>query len=533
MLIAGRPHTFRIASTHFGLWLAKVYYDATGRTPGANALSDAKTMLKGRAHFGGPELRAHVRMAEHEGRSYIDLGGSDGRIVEIDADGWRVLDHPPVRFWRPSGLLPLPEPLTGGNVNELWDFVNVAEGDRPLVLGWIVFAMRPTGPFPIYIFNGEQGSGKSTTSRVLRALIDPNKSSIRAEPRDPRDLVIAAANGWVVAFDNLSGVQPSLSDALCRLATGGGIATRTLYTDTDETILDVQRPAILNGISDLTNRSDLLDRAILSTLPRIAETHRETESEFWQRFEERRPYIFGAFLDALSTGLRRQSSVLLAGRPRMADFAVFATAAEPSLGLADGEFMAAYEGNRMAAHEAALDGSQVAQELLRFLDRLGPAGFSGEPSELLRILNQGRSDNRAPAGWPLGPRHLTSVLSRLAPNLRAVGIEVITGHDAGRAHGGRRRIVVRKVGEATVTTVTNAIPKPLQPELRLVAPQPFDVNRHPDEIDRHRPSPPSRDVELNGDPGGGGDGTDPVPDQAWAPPDAHLGASGDLEAALP
>ena len=60
--------------------------------------------------------------------------------------------------------------------------------------------------------------------------------------------MIAATNGWVVALDNLSHLSTWLSDALCRLATGGGFSTRELYTHDEEKLFDAQRPVILNGI---------------------------------------------------------------------------------------------------------------------------------------------------------------------------------------------------------------------------------------------------------------------------------------------
>ncbi len=532
--IDGHGRTLKLSSRQFKLWLSREFFDSVGRAPGETALRGAAQTLEGQALFEGPEIQVHVRVARAGSHVYIDLGSPDGRAVELGPDDWKVVDEPPVRFWRPHGTLPLPEPLRGGNVDELWGFLNVADADRPLVLGWIVFAFRPTGPYPVLIFSGEQGSGKSTASRVVRALLDPNMAPIRAEPREQRDLVIAAANSWALAFDNLSGVHPWLSDALCRLATGGGYATRTNYTDTDETILNVQRPVILNGISDLATRSDLLDRAVLINLPRITETARATESVFWQRFQERLPYILGALLDAFSTALRRAPEVRLPSRPRMADFAEFATAAEPGLGLADGVFMTAYEGNRMVAHETALEGSPVAQALLAYLDEVGPGGIDAEPDHLRLALESRRGFGRVPQGWPASPRGLSGILFRLAPNFRAIGVEVVVGGAALRTHGGRRRILVRKIdGSTTVTTVTSTTEQPLQPELELVALEPADDNRHPDENDRHQPSPLPRAVEENGDHGDGGDGTDPVRDRAWVPPDAHLGASGDLEAALP
>src|SRR5438067_13817378 len=85
---------------------------------------------------------------------------------------------------------------------------------------------------------------------MLRALVDPRTPGLRAEPHDARDLAIAARGSWIVAYDNVSRVLPWLSNALCRLATGGGFATRELYSDFDEALFDALRPSILTGIAD-------------------------------------------------------------------------------------------------------------------------------------------------------------------------------------------------------------------------------------------------------------------------------------------
>jgi len=74
-------------------------------------------------------------------------------------------------------------------------------------------------------------------------------------------------NGKSAAFDNLSGLPNWLSDALCRLASGGSFAVRQLYTDHEEVLFESTRPIFLNGIDDVVSRPDLGDRAIFLTLP--------------------------------------------------------------------------------------------------------------------------------------------------------------------------------------------------------------------------------------------------------------------------
>lgn len=265
--------------------------------------------------------------------------------MEIDARGWQVIDNPSVRFRRAAGMKPLPIPVAGGSVEMLHPFLNLkSDADFVLVITWMLAVLRDRGPYPVIVLSGEQGSAKSTFCAILRSLLDPNTAPLRALPRDDRDLFIAASNAHVIAFDNLSGLPAWISDTLCRLAAGGGFAVRQLYTDEDEVLFDAARPIILNGIEDIVTRPDLADRAILLTLEPIPEKRRRPEKELWAAFEVDRPRILGALLDAVAEGLKRLPETRLERLPRMADFALWATACETVLWRA-GTFWEAYRGN--------------------------------------------------------------------------------------------------------------------------------------------------------------------------------------------
>src|SRR6516162_10653293 len=175
-----------------------------------------------------------------------------------------------------------------------------------------------------------------TSAKILRTSVDPNTLALRTLPRDERDLHIAATNAWVVGYDNLSFLLDWISDTLCRLSTGGGFGTRQLYTDQDEVLFDAIRPSLLNGIEEVVTRPDLADRAIFLTLAPIPEDKRRPESELWAAFNADRPRILGALLDAVAMGLRQLPEIRLERLPRMADFAIWATACETALRRRDG-----------------------------------------------------------------------------------------------------------------------------------------------------------------------------------------------------
>jgi hypothetical protein len=303
--VDGHHETYPIRSKGFRRWLLKSYFDQTNGSPNAEAQAAAINMLGALAQFKGEERKTFIRVGEHRDKLYLDLSTPNWQIVELGADGWRIIpsEDCPVRFRRAHGMQALSAPARGGSIKELREFVNVAtDADFQLLTAALVSYYRARGPYPVLIFAGEQGTAKSTNTTVLRLLIDPNMAPLRSQPRDEQELAIAANNSWVVALNNLSSIPPWLSDTICRLATGGGFGKRELYTDSDEVIFDAQRPVILNGIDDLTTRGDLLDRAIILELPRIAEDKRLTEEEFYRRFHETRPRILGALLDAVSGG---------------------------------------------------------------------------------------------------------------------------------------------------------------------------------------------------------------------------------------
>jgi hypothetical protein len=284
--VDGHREHWPLKVKRFRRWLSERYHAEHETTPSSQAVQDAMGVLAGRALFHGKEHQVYTRLAGQEGRIYLDLGDEAWRAIEITATGWQVITNPPVKFRRARGMLRLPIPVAGGTLDDLRRLANVSsEHDWRLLVSWLLAALRPTGPYPILVLHGEQGSAKSTTARLLRGLVDPSTAPLRAEPREARDLMIAATNSWTIALDNLSHLQPWLSDNLCRLATGGGFATRELYADGEEVIFDAQRPVIVTGIEELATRGDLLDRAMLVYLPAIAEDARKPEAEVWHDFE--------------------------------------------------------------------------------------------------------------------------------------------------------------------------------------------------------------------------------------------------------
>ena len=434
--INGHRETWPIRAKGFRRWLARRFFEATRGAPSSEALQSALNVIEAKAHFDAPERIVHVRVGGLDGKLYLDVGDEAWRAVEIDAAGWRVIDNPPVRFRRAAGMKPLAIPVPGGSVATLRSFLNVqSDADFVLVVAWGLAVLRNRGPYPVIVLSGEQGSAKSTFSSILRALLDPNTAPLRALPREDRDLFIAASNGHVLAFDNVSGLPAWISDTLCRLATGGGFAVRQLYTDQDEVLFDAARPVILNGIEDIVTRPDLADRAVFLTLEPIPEERRRPEAELWASFEIERPRILGVLLDAVVEGLKRLPETRLTRLPRMADFALWATACETAL-WSPGTFWTAYCGNRDETVEDVIDADPIAATVRALMAT--QTEWTGTASDLLGALGEMAGERVAKAKtWPDSPRALAGRMRRAATFLRKIGIEIAFDRE-GRA---RTRII--------------------------------------------------------------------------------------------
>jgi len=403
--------------------LAKRFYEEYEKAIGSDALSSAVNVIEAKALFDGEEHEIHVRVAKHDGNVYVDLCDDDWRVVEVTPNGWQVIDKPPVKFLRSRGMLSLPEPERGGTIEELRNLLNVDDASWVLLVAWLIGSLHPDGPFAILALVAEQGAGKSTVARLLRALIDPNSAPLRAEPRNGHDLMIAANNSRCLSFDNLSRVPSWLSDALCRLSTGGGYATRELYSNLDEVIFDLQRPVLLTSIEEVATRSDLLERCLIVSLPTIPEHSRRPEAELIEAFEKARPRILGAILNAIAGALRDLPDTKLSDLPRMADFALWVTAAEKALEWTPGTFLSAYRGNRESANDLALESSPVGQPVLDLLQETGE--WCGTSGELLEAIEARVNDQtKRQKSWPKSPRSMSGHLKRLSPNLRAAGWDV-------------------------------------------------------------------------------------------------------------
>ncbi len=416
----------RLNSAEFRRWLITGFLGRHRRSPGRSAVDEAVATLDALAVCQGPQHPTFLRVARLADAICIDLGDATWDAVVVNPDGWRV-GPSPVRFVRPAPLGPLPRPVPGGSVELLRRHVNVPPEDFPLVVGSVLDALKGHGPYLASVVVGEQGAAKSTLCRVIKKLLDPapeGTDELDKVPPDERELGIAGNAGFVLAYDNISTLPQWLSDAFCRVSTGGSIKARRLHTDSEQVVFSVCRPLVLNGIAEFATSADLLSRAVLITAEWIPEDERVDEAAFWERFLADRPAILGAVYDALAQGLRSHRGVRLARKPRMAGTATWLAACLPALGWCYDDWLVPYSASQEAATDIGLETSPVGTAVFRWWQTENAfqpwAGTATELAGLVRPF----CDEAQLRYWPVNPKTFADRLRRVIPCLRSRRVRV-------------------------------------------------------------------------------------------------------------
>jgi hypothetical protein len=238
-------------------------------------------------------------------------------------------------------------------------------------------------------------------------------------PDSEQNLMIQAKDYYLLVFDNVSGMKADISDALCVLSTGGGMTFRKLYTDADRQVFNNVRPFIINGIGEFVHRPDLIERALLLSLPSMPEGARKTEARIWAEFNAALPGILGNLFDIAAVALKSRVSLEAPTTIRMADAAAWLAAAEPGTGLGNGAFLLAIEESQMRSVIDRISENPTVILIERTIER---SPFRGRVSELHEQLSHG--DWMLGRSLPKTPQHLSKELARLKPAMAKIGIHV-------------------------------------------------------------------------------------------------------------
>lgn len=397
--------------------LGRLFYRQTGKPPSQNALTEAIAVLEAEAEFAGEPQELFLRAARpNPDEIFIDVGDTDEHIIQVTPAGWTVLDancDVPVLFRRTNLTAPLPIPEVGGDLEQLWAFVNMPdENDRQVLRGFLVAAHVLVGlPCPILAMLGEQGTAKTSSARRVFSLIDPTSAPVRRPPRDPDSYIHAVHSSRSTIFDNLSSIVHWMSDAMCRTVTGDADVNRTLYSDGDAFVIKMQGVLGFTGIDVGSLNGDLAERAVWGNLGVITAAERKSEGELNAAWNKAYPSMLGGLLDLVVMTLQKLPEVHLEEKPRMADFAEVLAALDLATGSTGLEF---YTLSQETVSTAIVE----TDDFLVALAEAVTGRWEGTGSDLHRLLKMPESADVK--YWPKA-RGIDGALKRRAPDLRKAG----------------------------------------------------------------------------------------------------------------
>jgi hypothetical protein len=416
---AGLRQVYSIGSKSFSDLVASKYFASKKSALSEASLKSALSTLSGKAVYDGKCVEIFTRIAKTEEGYWLDLCNDAWEAVLVTKAGWKVLSGSSIPlFNRSNSMLAIPTPIAGGSLDPLWDLVNIPPEDRLIVVAWLLECLRADTPHVVMEFVGEQGSAKSTTQKLLKMLIDPNIANLRAAPKKVEDVWISATNSHLSSFENISYLAQEYQDALCVIATGGAHATRTLYTNKEESIIELCKPIILNGITVNVTAQDLLDRSLHIELPPVKTRlqSRDVEVAFALQYAQ----FVGALLDQFVAALNVLDTIVIADedKPRMVDFAYLGEAVFQANGFPDGTFIDRYKLMRQKGVYRTIESLPIGLALLTYL-QINPEGWSGKLIELLAHLGAHKPSGET--NWPKSAKGMGDALRRLSPALRTLG----------------------------------------------------------------------------------------------------------------
>jgi hypothetical protein len=415
--------TLSLDSRDAEMWLRSISEPSVGATIRKETVRGALDALTARAWSAG-EYRLHNRCARHDGAIWVDLDGR--RAARVTSEGWQVIEDPPILFRTFAHHRPLPMPARGGRIKDVFPFVNLQNGTaKVLFASYLGCAFVPDIAMPMLVVHGTQGTAKTTLLKVLKRLIDPDTVEVSGQLGDLGELARAASQNRVLFYDNLSSMTAATSDALCRIVTGEGFTRRALYTDDTDYAAGCQAMLGVSSITQVSERSDLLDRSLILGLSPILPGDRRPESAFWEAFEAARPGILAGMLDTLASMMEIEPRLGITPLPRMADYARWGEAAAQAVGAPPNRFLKAYQDNVDQQNQTALDADPVAQAILALMTN--KPQWEGNASQLLlslRISAREQNIDTERRSWPRDGSGLSKRIRAIEPNLASVGIDV-------------------------------------------------------------------------------------------------------------
>lgn len=275
---------------------------------------------KNRLYFRVSNSRLGILSAKE--LSYAD-NGTDGVIFKTN--NWSA-DLPEVQPEQTADLFL-------DFIGNIWfsDLPNYSvKAQRFMTMNWFLYSIieSQSTARPILVYEGERGTGKTSTLLAFGKLLFGSNYSADEVPHDIRDFHSSLLNNEFIIIDNFDERAPDqFIDQLTRLTTGGGINRRPLYKDVGaEPIREIVKCSIaITTRTAVFNRDDLVDRSIPCRLINKKDDI-NMRVELHKHVESNRDKYWASLLSYLQTvlaNLTENKGMEFKSRFRMVDFERF------------------------------------------------------------------------------------------------------------------------------------------------------------------------------------------------------------------
>ena len=286
--------------------IRQVLKSATSKMPPKTFLDNTKAQLRIDARNANRQITVFQRVARDGGAHIIDLGDPAGQIVRVENGSWQVTANTGIAFLRGRGYGALPVPIRPSCPSEALKLLcrwalrcGVPQHRALMMIVALVTWLRTGNAYPLLLFYGPPGSGKSVAARFCLLLIDPPISlALPNVGQDISDIAAAAQQRHVVSFDNASKLSGAFQDVLCTCATGGEIMNRRYYKQGESIVLPIHRPVLITAVQPVVSRPDLMSRTIPIEFAQLSA--RKAESALLEDFLNQRPMLLGALIELLA-----------------------------------------------------------------------------------------------------------------------------------------------------------------------------------------------------------------------------------------
>lgn len=324
----GKKEEMAIESKKFQSIIASYYFTLCNEVVPVGMIKNCIMSFQGAKLIELDEIEQKTRLLKNKNEKvlYVDKADKHYSYYKITEDGWSVEENGQKLFLRNPNQGEMPTPnRKNADIEKVFEFCRIPSSMKKIFIAYMVSCFIPTIKHPCLVLEGEKGTGKSSVSKFLKAIVDPKKSeepNANLLPRDIQQITYSYKHNYLLAFDNLEKLNKSQSDFLCSVVTGVDSEKRKLFTDDEICSINLCQPVILNGLQDIVTQDDLINRSIIMTLekPDNIEELNDNDEEFILSFMESRSIILGGIFDILSKALKMYKPNTIPKRPRMAAF---------------------------------------------------------------------------------------------------------------------------------------------------------------------------------------------------------------------